>query len=433
MVIVAAVAGGVRAMALSAPALAEQSRQHRQAEAAAERAIVSQSPTATSDGMPVPALVGGIVLAFAVGLTFGQVHRRRRVTVRRRTAAARPLATVAAPARPAPPPPEPAAPAPKPVDVAPAAPATPAPPPPEPRPAPPRVVEPPAPPVQPPPSPPAAEEPEPAQAVEEPEPTQPVEEPEPAKPVAEAPEPETPPVEEPEPAKPVAQAPEPETAPVEEPEPETPPVEEPEPEPETAPVEEPEPETAPVEKPEPAQPVGEAPEAPRPEDVPAARADAPAARNAPRPRRAPARPPAPRRAAPQRPSVPPPAAPVRRFARATPWPAAARELWTCEIGWKAGYRKSSFRAMAAPPGSDKREPLADAPAVSWTLMGDPEPPTPELAVRVRALMTALEAAGWEHIGRGGRWYAQRFLWRGTGDPQPVAVPEPARAGEPPEA
>jgi hypothetical protein len=61
-------------------------------------------------------------------------------------------------------------------------------------------------------------------------------------------------------------------------------------------------------------------------------------------------------------------------------------------------------------------------------MGEPEPPTPELAIRVRGLVTALEAAGWEHIGRGPAWYAQRFVWRGAGEPQPIevlAVEEPA--------
>jgi hypothetical protein len=108
--------------------------------------------------------------------------------------------------------------------------------------------------------------------------------------------------------------------------------------------------------------------------------------------------------------------------RATPWPADAATTWTCEIGWKAGYRKSRFRAMAARPGSDKRRPLGDSPAVTWTLMADPEPPTPELAVRVRALTTALESAGWQHIGRGTRWYAQRFVWRGQGEPQRVTLP-----------
>jgi hypothetical protein len=281
-----------------------------------------------------------------------------------------------------------------------------------------------------------APEPEPEPIVEAPEPEPVVEAPEP-EPVAAAPEPE-PIVEAPEPEpvaeppEPVVEAPEPEPEPepiVEAPEPE-PIVEAPEPEPI---VEAPEPEPI-VEAPEPVAeapapvrpaadaPLAEAPEVPRaeetgtePVDLTAPLTEAPEALNVPRE------------------SVPPRAAPIRRFARATPWPAQASELWTCEIGWKAGYRKSSFRAMAAPPGTDKREPVADSPAVGWTLMGDPEPPTPELAVRVRALMNALEEAGWEHIGRGPRWYEQRFLWRGTGQPAQLAVPELSGRGEPPEA
>ena len=131
-------------------------------------------------------------------------------------------------------------------------------------------------------------------------------------------------------------------------------------------------------------------------------------------------------------SAPPPQPPARRFARSAPWPAEAAKVWTCEIDWKAGYRKSTFRAMAGPPGSAKRAPLGEAPPVGWTLMADPEPPTPELALRVRALMLALEAAGWQHIGRGAHWYAQRFLWRGAGEPQPIPVPDLVEAGEPPE-
>jgi outer membrane biosynthesis protein TonB len=322
MVILASVGAGVRAMSLSAPALAEQSRHTTVAH-----------PAASEDTMPVPALVGGIVLAFAVGLTAGQVHRRRRTTVRRRTAATRPPAAVATPARPAPPPPEAPAPAePKPIDIAPAPVVAPAPPPPEPRPTPPQVVKPPAPPRRPAPKPP--------------------------EPVVPAPDAE------------LAEAPEVPRA-----------------------------EATGPELPDPTAPLTEAPEA----------------LNAPRE------------------SAPPPAAPVRRFARATPWPAAAAALWTCEIGWKAGYRKSSFRAMAAPPGSNKREPVGDSPAVAWTLMADPEPPTPELAVRVRALMNALEAAGWQHIGRGPRWFEQRFVWRGAGEPPQIAVPELSGHGEAPEA
>ena len=79
--------------------------------------------------------------------------------------------------------------------------------------------------------------------------------------------------------------------------------------------------------------------------------------------------------------------------------------------------------MAGPPGAGKRRPIGDSASVRWTLMTEPEPPTPELAIRVRALVQTLEAAGWEHIGRGQVWYAQRFVWRGSGEPQAVDVPD----------
>ena len=72
--------------------------------------------------------------------------------------------------------------------------------------------------------------------------------------------------------------------------------------------------------------------------------------------------------------------------------------------------------MAEPPGGGKRRQIGESPPLRWTLMSDPEPPTPEFVAVVRALMAALEAAGWERIGPGGPWYAQRFLWRGAGEP-----------------
>jgi hypothetical protein len=57
-------------------------------------------------------------------------------------------------------------------------------------------------------------------------------------------------------------------------------------------------------------------------------------------------------------------------------------------------------------------------------MTDPEPPTPEMVVGVKALIAALVAAGWERTAPGGAWYAQRFLWRGEGEPGRIEVPEP---------
>jgi hypothetical protein len=353
MMALAVVAAGAHVLAATSPALAEQAAQQRNAGAEMERAIVP-APTAASDGLPAPALAGGIVLAFAVGLGAGQVRRRRRAIAR---IARRPSRTqrraeahsrrVPAPA-PAPPPPEPAAPA-EPVVLRPPAPEpAPAPPPPEPQPAEPRLVVPPPPAPAPPPEPPRA-----------------------------APEPPR-------------RAPEPfdlfehfelfETAP----------------------------------QPD-AGPLGRAPERPSAEDDAAEPVDWPLGEAA--------LPPEPDPDAPMM-------IPARRFARAVEWPEEAQTLWTCEIDWKAGYRKSAFRAMAAAPGASKRHAIAESPQLRWALMSDPETPTPEFVALARALMGALEAAGWERIGPGGRWYAQRFLWRGKGEPGAISVPDVADA-EPP--
>jgi hypothetical protein len=341
----------------------------------AEHRVVPHPPTAASDGLPVPALVGGIVLAFAVGIVGGQVHRRRRVAHRRIVASARPGPVLTPPARPAPEPPaaEPRA-EPQPVDLAPAATAAPAPappeaeapaeqpfdlsgpprplpapPPPEPQAAPPRVVEPPATPTPAAPKPPQRDEPQ-TERPREPLRLMPRSAPLPA---------------------------------------------------------------ADAQWPDVHSPLGEAPEVPRLEQPPAEGPAIPLD-SAPETVLTPAS---------EAPAPEPAAEPVRRFARPAPWPEEAAELWTCEIAWKAGYRKSSFRAMAGPPGAGKRRPFGDSPSVRWALMGEPEPPTPELAIRVRALVQALEAAGWEHIGRGRVWYAQRFVWRGSGEPQTVDVPD----------
>jgi hypothetical protein len=107
--------------------------------------------------------------------------------------------------------------------------------------------------------------------------------------------------------------------------------------------------------------------------------------------------------------------PWRRFARDTPWPEAA-ELWTCEIGWKPGYLKSTFRALVAAPGEHKRKAVADSPPLRWTLMMDPDPDLPEVAEAVRVLASTIERSGWEQTDPGEPWFAKRFVWRGEGRP-----------------
>jgi hypothetical protein len=341
MSVLALMAAGAHVLAITSPALAEQARQKRVAASETERSVMPNAPTAASDGLPVPALAGGVVLAFAVGLGAGHVHRRRRrAGAQTSRTARRAAAHPPAPRVPAPTPPEPAAPAPPVVVAAPAPPPAPVPPPPQPRAPEPRVVAP-----QPTPAPPP-----------------------------------------PRPRPPARRA-----------------------------------------VPAPHAKLGEAPEVPRPQNVdPALRK-----RSTPRLDVTPEalRPPG-RRPPAQRPSAPP-APPARRFARLVPWPEDAAQLWTCEIDWKAGYRKSSFRAMVEPPGGGKRRQIAESPPLRWSLMMDPEPPTPEFITLARALMTALEAAGWERIGPGGPWYAQRFLWRGVNEPGPVVVPDTQTAEPPP--
>jgi hypothetical protein len=112
--------------------------------------------------------------------------------------------------------------------------------------------------------------------------------------------------------------------------------------------------------------------------------------------------------------------PGKRFARKQPWPADAVGIWTCQLEWNAGYRNSTFRAMAAAPGDQRRRRrMGESAPIKWMLKGEPVPPTPEMAAAVRALTAALVDAGWEHIGTGRRWYGQRFVWRQEGEPRPV--------------
>jgi hypothetical protein len=112
--------------------------------------------------------------------------------------------------------------------------------------------------------------------------------------------------------------------------------------------------------------------------------------------------------------------PAKRFARKQSWPADAAGIWTCQLEWKAGYRNSTFRAMAGAPGDQRRRHrMGESEPIKWMLKGEPVPPTPEMAAAVRVLTATLVDAGWEHIGMGRRWYGQRFVWRQEGEPRPV--------------
>jgi hypothetical protein len=87
--------------------------------------------------------------------------------------------------------------------------------------------------------------------------------------------------------------------------------------------------------------------------------------------------------------------------------------------------------MAGPPGATRRNPLGESPSLRWTLMTDPEPPTPEMIASVKALVAALAEAGWERAGQGNAWYALRFIWRRGGEPGTISVPDAIESAEPP--
>ena len=300
-----------------------------------------------SEGMWLPALIGGVVAAFAVGLAAGETVRRRRrgavatlpqpegkpavastapATVlpaprmpRAKAAPGAPRATRAPPAeRPAKVAP-PAPPVARPAKVAPPAP-------PVARPA--KVVPPatpaerPARPARPakatPPAPPAAPRATPAPSAERPAkvapPATPAERPaRPARPAKATP-----------PAPPVARPARPKKV---------------------APVAPPAPPSRPA-RPAPAPVAG------RP---PAARPPAPARQPTPA-----------RRPAPPRDDRP---VPARRFAHVGAWPDEAARTWTCEIEWKGGYIKSGFCAMAAPPGEARRALFGESRPIKWYLDG----------------------------------------------------------------
>jgi hypothetical protein len=111
--------------------------------------------------------------------------------------------------------------------------------------------------------------------------------------------------------------------------------------------------------------------------------------------------------------------PAERFARPRPWPKGTSHGWTCQIEWRPGYRKAAFRAMAAAPGAQRRQLIAESAPVMWTLMSEPDPPTPEKVAALKELVDALADQGWERIEAAGPWYAQRFVWRHAEQPRPI--------------
>jgi hypothetical protein len=118
------------------------------------------------------------------------------------------------------------------------------------------------------------------------------------------------------------------------------------------------------------------------------------------------------------PSPEPGLAPSRsgRFVRRAAWPDATDELWRCEIRWDAGVVNSRFYAIAYPPGQRRGRLLGGGATFKWLMRADPDPADQEHGVEFRRLADALEAAGWERVASGARWYSARFVWRQAGTP-----------------
>jgi hypothetical protein len=166
-----------------------------------------------------------------------------------------------------------------------------------------------------------------------------------------------------------------------------------------------------AERPAPTPPAG---------DVSPAQTPPPAA--APTPPQAP-----PPTAAPTPQQAPPLAEPMKgrgRFRRSPDWQEGTESLWCCEIKWDAGYVKSRFKAVVHRPGQRRGHAIGSSAEFKWQFMGDPDPNSLEYQAEVRGLAMALEAEGWQRIGRGADWYSERFVWRGEGEPPDHVEPVP---------
>ncbi len=100
-----------------------------------------------------------------------------------------------------------------------------------------------------------------------------------------------------------------------------------------------------------------------------------------------------------------------RFERSPAWPADTLDSWRCEIRWDAGYVKSSFKALAYPPGKKRGRTIAESATFKWTFMEPPDPGDRAPLAEVRRLASALDAVGWQRVGHGPNWYSGRYAWR----------------------
>jgi hypothetical protein len=115
-----------------------------------------------------------------------------------------------------------------------------------------------------------------------------------------------------------------------------------------------------------------------------------------------------------------PAEPTGRFRRDGDWPDGSEALWRCELHWDSGIVSSRFEAVAYEPGTRRRRVVGSSTSFKWRMLGDPSGSLARYSSEQARLTAALEAAGWERVGRGECWYSERFIWRGAGEPAPAA-------------
>jgi hypothetical protein len=117
------------------------------------------------------------------------------------------------------------------------------------------------------------------------------------------------------------------------------------------------------------------------------------------------------------------------FARSPDWPAGSKKLWRCEIRWTAGWVDSRFEVVVRRPGGLRSRPIGVSAPLQPVLKGPPDAGSAEAETALRALVSALETAGWRPAGRGAAWYAHRFTWSGAGKPPDRVEPAPGSADE----
>jgi hypothetical protein len=122
---------------------------------------------------------------------------------------------------------------------------------------------------------------------------------------------------------------------------------------------------------------------------------------------------------------------VGLFAPAAAWPSDSRQFWRCEIKWDAGWIDSRFQAVTYRPRARRGRAIGASAPVKNRLMGGPEADQQVDREAARELASALEAAGWERVGRGADWYAERFWWRHESAPAERLAPGPVSETDPP--